>query len=312
MNAEAGPLEPRPIFIVGSPRSGTSILTWALGQHPNIQTMEESDWIASIAVSGGIAYSLGSVRGEFGHLSSSGYPREAFFQRLGLFVDGVVQDAFRARCRAAYGPAGHAPARGVEVPFASALHLRRRESDAKSRWIDGAPVNTAFAMTLSEMFPEARFIHALRRPEDVALSLENFERVGGGNLELEKGFELWISHTEAAWQLERALGAGRVFRLRFERLAEHPETLLRELCEFLDEPFHPDCLEPLGQRLNSSKVELTRDERLAHTRHVPAFAAATSLYWRLQRQFPGQAPDPEAAQLLHVRFEEFCQGRSLI
>ncbi len=35
----------RPIFVVGSPRSGTSILTWCLGQHPNIFPVPESNWI---------------------------------------------------------------------------------------------------------------------------------------------------------------------------------------------------------------------------------------------------------------------------
>ncbi|PYX06405.1 MAG: hypothetical protein DMG88_18450 [Acidobacteria bacterium] len=33
----------KPIFIVGSGRSGSTILTWRLGQHPNIIPQEESD-----------------------------------------------------------------------------------------------------------------------------------------------------------------------------------------------------------------------------------------------------------------------------
>ena len=32
----------KPVFIIGSPRSGTSILTWALGQHPNLYPLEET------------------------------------------------------------------------------------------------------------------------------------------------------------------------------------------------------------------------------------------------------------------------------
>ena len=40
----------RPIFVVGSPRSGTSILTWCLGQHPNIIPLEESGWMGDFAI----------------------------------------------------------------------------------------------------------------------------------------------------------------------------------------------------------------------------------------------------------------------
>src|SRR5258707_13348198 len=35
----------KPILIVGAPRSGTSILAWCLGQHPNILPQEESNWL---------------------------------------------------------------------------------------------------------------------------------------------------------------------------------------------------------------------------------------------------------------------------
>jgi len=34
-----------PLFIIGSPRSGTSIISWALAQHDNFWTSAESDFI---------------------------------------------------------------------------------------------------------------------------------------------------------------------------------------------------------------------------------------------------------------------------
>jgi hypothetical protein len=39
----------KPIFIVGAPRSGTSILAWCLGQHPNILPQEESNWLGAFS-----------------------------------------------------------------------------------------------------------------------------------------------------------------------------------------------------------------------------------------------------------------------
>jgi len=45
-----------------------------------------------------------------------------------------------------------------------------------------------------------------------------------------------------------------VFRLRYSDIVAKPEATLRSLFGFLGEPFAPECLEPLAQRVNSSNV----------------------------------------------------------
>src|ERR1041384_604519 len=46
----------KPIFVVGSPRSGTSILTWCLGQHPNIFPVNESTGLGALALALAVCY----------------------------------------------------------------------------------------------------------------------------------------------------------------------------------------------------------------------------------------------------------------
>ena len=59
-----------PIFVVGSPRSGTSILTWCLGQHPNIFPVPESNWMGNFAINVAMAYRVGAARGDQSILSA--------------------------------------------------------------------------------------------------------------------------------------------------------------------------------------------------------------------------------------------------
>jgi hypothetical protein len=39
----------KPIFVVGSPRSGTSILAWCPGHHPTLFSVLESNWMGQFA-----------------------------------------------------------------------------------------------------------------------------------------------------------------------------------------------------------------------------------------------------------------------
>jgi hypothetical protein len=303
----------RPIFIVGAPRSGTSITTWALGQHPNIQPMPETAWIASMAVSAYLSYGKGSERGRFSHLSNVEFPLPPFMARIGEAVDAIVHDAFAERCVRFYGdrardPAWTLPANRQHVP----MQIKRSGSDPKRRWIDGTPLNSFYTWALAQMFPQALFIHNLRRPHEVATSLESFDKVGAEPQALEQGLETWISHTENAWHAERGLGSRRVFRLHFERIAGEPEALFREVCDFLGEPFHPDCLLPLRQKLNSSEVADKREANLAMLHDNEAFRRATATYQAVMAR-PGSAqPDPGALDVIRQRFMDYCVSRSII
>ena len=63
----------KPVFVVGSPRSGTSILAWCLGQHPNMFPVPESNWMGQFAINVAISYEIGSARGDRSLLSGMGW-----------------------------------------------------------------------------------------------------------------------------------------------------------------------------------------------------------------------------------------------
>ena len=304
----------RPIIIIGAPRSGTSITTWALGQHPNIQPMPETGWIASMAVGAYLSYLKGSERGRFSHLSNIEYPLAPFMVRIGAAVDSIVHDVFDMRCVRFYG------ARSMSDPdwkpsatqLRNPMQLRRTARDPKQRWIDGTPMNTFYIWALAEMFPQALFIHNLRRPDEVATSLEGFDKVGAEPQALDEGLETWIAHTENAWYAERGLGSERVFRLDFHRIADEPEALLREVCAFLGEDFSADCLLPLSRKLNSSEVAEKRQRNLGLLRGNPAFQRAEAVYDVVQRQPGRMEPDAFSLGVIRQRFLDYCRDRAIV
>ncbi|MBT8395353.1 MAG: glycosyltransferase, partial [Gemmatimonadetes bacterium] len=79
-----------PVFIIGSPRSGTSILTWSLGQHPNLYPLEETVWFGRFHKGLSDAFELGSSRGDKSQLSAQGISRKSFFRAFGHTVDRLV------------------------------------------------------------------------------------------------------------------------------------------------------------------------------------------------------------------------------
>ncbi|UGB45000.1 sulfotransferase [Frateuria edaphi] len=303
----------RPIFIIGAPRSATSAMVWALGQHPNIQPMPETAWIASMGVGGYLSYCKGSERGRFSHLSNVEYPMEPFLEKLGRYVDDVVNDVFDVRCRRFYGDFREkGKLRSSPNSPNPELQLLRSPDDPKQRWIDGTPLNSQYIWILSQMFPGARFIHNLRRPDEVITSLEGFATVGANPQPLRDGVATWFQHTENAWYAEQAYGAGKVFRADFHRVGEDPEDLVRDILAFLGEEYSADCLLPLQRRLNSSEVDDQREANRHKLLKIKDYEKAETLFRHIASSGVPDQPDGAAEQVLKQRFLDYCHDRELI
>lgn len=233
----------RPIFIVGSGRSGTSVLTWAIGQHPNIIATPETNWLTALACYLDGMYAVGLAAAPEDHLSLWNVTREKFLREFGLAVDGIVRRTFECRF----------PDRRTSMTDSTRNDLAwfRSLGDPKTRWIDGTPSSTGYAGVLAQMFPESAFINLVRDPSDV---VKSWMGASFRHADVASSRELLnhVYHSQKAGYLVHAAFGERTIRVLFEDLIANPESVLRGILSFLEEEYSPDCIKPLARKINSS------------------------------------------------------------
>jgi hypothetical protein len=240
----------KPVFVVGSPRSGTSILTWCLGHHPNLFPVPESSWMGDFAVNVAIAYQIGAARGDYSILSAMEIRADELFTAFGQSINDLIlrhrRDLETKR-----------ETRTIESKIEPRwLEATSTAAGPKRRWVDGTPEYSLHICGLRKLFPEARFVHLLRDVRAVVRSMLNFHRVTGVQLVAneEDAYGYWLRTVKACLVAERAYGPSVVNRISYANVIDHPEATMCSLLEFLGEPYTEKCLAPLELRINSSAV----------------------------------------------------------
>jgi hypothetical protein len=240
----------KPIFVVGSPRSGTSILTWCLGHHPNLFPVPESNWMGDFSVNVAIACQIGAARGDYSILSAMDIPDDELFAALGQSINDLI---LRHRTHLERKRETRSAALKLDTGW---LEATSTAAGPKARWIDGTPEYSLYICGLRKLFPDAVFIHIFRDVASVVRSMLNFHRVAGTQLvrNEEEAYRYWLRTVRACVKAEQAYGPNVVRRIRYRDLIDNPESTMHSLLDFLSEPYTARCLEPLVQRINTSRV----------------------------------------------------------
>jgi sulfotransferase family protein len=213
------------VFIVGCPRSGTTLLRRIVSAHPEIVITPEAHWIPvwfeqrrGLTSDGFVTPELVSELLSHNKFTLFGLGREALMSLMdsgqpisyASFVTGIFD---------LYGKAQGKKAVGNKTPDSA-----RRMG------------------TLHVLWPEARFVHLIRDGRDVALSLMNWPSV---RTKKPGTFPTWkddpVSTAALWWELNvrRGREAGQLLgpelyrELRYESLVAHPDHECATLCEFL-------------------------------------------------------------------------------
>ena len=193
-------------FIVGVPRSGTTLLRFMLDAHPALAIPPESGFVSVIA---DLEESDDTLRSRFVEivLGWETWPDLS-----------LTPEAFRATAQSIRPFTAGAGLRAL-----CHLHASRF---GKPRWGDKTPLYCTALDRVRRVLPEARFIHIIRDGRDVALSLGPLWFAAGNDPETLARF--WRAQIEAA----RALGVGRpdYLEVRYEALVREPRREFERVC----------------------------------------------------------------------------------
>ena len=231
-----------PIFIVGTPRSGTTLTARLLGSHSNIFMPGETHFLNDI-------YSRRRILGEPENLESLDaivVRLSTLYSRLNEFPDQERVDRLLSSGALSSAVSGCRSYRDVFTAF---MEIQMK-SEGKTRWGNQVPREVLEIETLLEMFPDARVIGCVRDVRDFLFSYrEKWRRESGENAaRLKKLYHPVITSmiwkkSNSALELARKRHPENVTISRYEDLVNDPETKLRQLCSFIGEKFEPDMLE---------------------------------------------------------------------
>jgi hypothetical protein len=247
----------------------------------------------------GIAYQVGAARGDYSILSAMDIRDDELFAVFGRSINDLIlrhrKDLETKR-----------ETRTIELKVEPRwLEATSMAAGPKTRWVDGTPEYSLHICGLRKLFPEARFIHLFRDVRAVVRSMLNFHRVAGIQLVAneQEAYRYWIRTVSACLMAERAYGPNVVHRVRYADFIDSPESTMRSLLNFLEEPYTAKCLEPLAQRINSSNVP---DDFKADD--PPTDPAVVEEATRLSRDFEGTAQPATASRVATDEMEaEFAQ-----
>lgn len=191
-----------PTFVFGALRSGTTFFRLMLNTHPNLINPGEVDFL-------------------FDHLHQNS-DNSWYYDLSALRDDRIFQN---------YDLALADGLDGLDLLGHMLAQFHGQETERLSLNVHRNAAKMALAL------PQARFIHLLRDPRDVARSSIGMGWAGNGY----HGAAHWI-RTETGWG-DAKISEERVLTVRFETLITGIEAELTRICEFLGVRFDPKMLD---------------------------------------------------------------------
>lgn len=195
-----------PIFIIGMPRSGTTLVERIITAHPSVTSAGELHDFGIAAV---------SVAGR---------------QKPGKYIDVDFARSLKGVDMSAIGKAY--------------LEQTRRFYQDRPHFVDKLPMNVLYAGYIRKALPNAKIIELVRHPFDVCFS--NFKLLFKSGYEysydLEELAHFYLAYRRLADHWKHIMGRG-YLSVHYEDVVSDQEQQSRRLIEFCGLEWHDDCLD---------------------------------------------------------------------
>jgi len=243
-----------------------------------------------------VGYQIGAARGNLSILSAMEITPAAFFANFGQSINELIL--------------AHRSVLDQKRKFHPSSKRKHAAFGPKVRWVDGTPEYSFHICGLRKLFPTAVFIHLVRNVDSVVRSLLNFHRVSGVHLVAneEEAYKYWLRTVKACLKAESAYGPKVVHRVLYSTLINKSESAIQSLLSFVGESYSPTCLEPLGERINSSNVP--PDFKSYDPATDPAIVEEARRLWvEIERTEQSKESSAAAADEMETAFQGLCLRR---
>jgi sulfotransferase family protein len=226
--------ERKPIFVVGAPRSGTTLTSRILGEHPDIYAPGETHFFEYILPK----YKCSVGFSPLDDTSLVNLANDMFTafgrhnQESQAEVDTLLSTSLLSKRALDEG------GKCEDVYFAFMILLT--EYHGSSRFCDDTPKHLFHLDTIFDLFPYSKVVACVRDPRDFLCSYKYFWRKSRHGKRLKSLYHpivtslLWRSSAGIISQISSRPYANQVAIIRYEDLVSDPENTIKDLCANLD------------------------------------------------------------------------------
>ncbi|MEO1299821.1 MAG: sulfotransferase, partial [Cyanobacteria bacterium J06636_16] len=227
------------IFLVGCPRSGTTLLQSLVAGHPDVASFPESNLFHCLT-------SPDSRRGKLG-IASKG-ARKAFIK----FLAEINQPDMTR-----FLPPYALSLQQYATAFTQTLDTLALQQQ-KSWWLEKTPYHLRRIDIIEKFVSDPKFVHIVRNGEDVVASLyevtHHHPDIWGGAKDIDQCLSEWRRdiHLSAHYA-----SRGNHAIVRYEHLLQNPASVLQKVCRFIGLSYSDELLE--RRSLTTNKIVKRRE-----------------------------------------------------